>query len=93
MAKDGEVLIVVSPGSISATTLCRPSARSRSIVVHRWPFRPTYWRSSSQIGHRSGGSSSRSDREANWTPQVSQMNAGMIILDLNTTQAPYRLGS
>ena len=30
-------------------------AASSSSVVHCWPPGPTYWRSSSQIGHRSGG--------------------------------------
>ena len=41
------------------------------MVVHCWPFQPTYWRSSSQIGHSAGGSSDI----GYCTPQVTQIQA------------------
>src|SRR5690606_3894089 len=56
-----------SPASSSMRS--RLPARSAAMSVQRWPRQPTYWRSSSQTGQRSGGRSPAS----NWVPQVSQM--------------------
>src|SRR5919199_2480517 len=72
MAIGGRVAIWSRPGSSSSTVLWRASATSSSRVVHCCPFQPTYWRSSSQIGHWPGGVSDG----AYWTPHVRQMKAG-----------------
>src|SRR4051794_30883564 len=74
MATGGRVSMAVRPGSSSYRWFWRPSAWSAARVVHCWPFQPTYCRSSSQIGQRSGGCS----LGAYWTPQVRQMNASML---------------
>ena len=55
-----------SPSSLSAR---RWRAHSPSSVVHSCPAQPTYWRSSAQIGQRSGEPS----LSANCVPQVTQM--------------------
>ena len=39
------------PGSSSTSGSGAPRRCSSSSVVHCWPSQPTYWRSSSQIGH------------------------------------------
>jgi hypothetical protein len=69
MAIEGLVASCSSPGSSSVKLLERPSPRNSSMVAHCWPPHPTYWRSSSQIGHRGGGWPDG----AYWTPQVRQM--------------------
>jgi hypothetical protein len=68
IAKLGSQPIPTRPGASSRIS-ARWSRRSSSSVVQRWPSHPTYWRSSSQTGHRGGGSS----LSANCVPQVTQM--------------------
>ena len=67
IAKCGSVPIPVRPPS-SRIVFARSAARS-ACVVHAWPEAGTYWRGSSQIGHRGGGPSVA----ANCVPQVTQM--------------------
>jgi hypothetical protein len=73
IAKLGSQPSPTRPGSCSRMS-ARWSRRSSSRVVHRWPSRPTYWRSSSQIGQNGGGSA----LSANWLPQVTQMKCGSV---------------
>ena len=74
MAICGRVSTATRPGSSSETWFCRPSAMKSASVAHCWPFQPTYWRSSSQIGQRAGGCS----LGAYCTPQVRQMKASIV---------------
>ena len=73
IAKPGSQPIPSRPGSSSRISP-RWSRRSSSRVVHRWPSRPTYCRSSSQMGQRGGGSA----LSANWLPQVTQTKFGSV---------------
>src|SRR3954464_11849862 len=68
MPNFGSVEKDVSPGS-SSCTLAVYSLRSSSRVVHRWPSRPTYCRSSVQMRHSSG----YVEVSPNWVPQVTQI--------------------
>ena len=54
MPKAGRTSTLTSAGSSSRSTTSCVSA-SASMVVHFCPLSPTYWRSSSQVAHRSGG--------------------------------------
>src|ERR1041385_5310036 len=71
MAKLGSSPMPSTPDSSARRILC--PAGGASWLVQRCPCQPTYWRSSSQIGQRSGLLS------ANCVPQVSQMaNTDML---------------
>src|SRR4051794_28535241 len=72
MATAGSTPIPIRSVSSSRTTFAW-SAASSAMVVHCWPPHPTYWRSSSQMAQCAGGS----DVSACWTPQVTQIQAGM----------------
>src|SRR5690242_9163197 len=63
----------VRPGSSSRIWLVW-SACNSSRVVHRCPPQPRYWRSSSQMAQRSGGTWV----SICWVPQVVQMKWGII---------------
>ena len=66
IASHGSVPTPVS--SESSRSSLRWVCASSSKVVQRWPSSGTYWRSSSQIGHRGGGACA----SGNWAAQVAQ---------------------
>src|SRR5216684_3983720 len=86
IASGGRVATCTRLGSSSSNVLRRPSAVSSARVVHCWPCQPTYCRSSSQIGQRSGGESPG----AYCTPHVRQMKATSAT---RRARAPRRRGS
>src|ERR671930_899743 len=71
MASQGSVPTPRS--SLSSRSSLRGLFASSSKVVHGWPPSGTYWRSSVQIGQRSGGWS----ESGNWAAQVGQTKRGM----------------
>src|SRR5260370_960414 len=73
IANEGVVPIPISPGSCSRNSLRKPSCCIWARVVHCCPLAPTYWRSSQQIGHASGGCS----LGANCVPHVLQIQCSI----------------
>ncbi len=76
MAKAGTVPMPINPASCCRNALQWPRA-SACWLVQPWPDGGTNWRSSVQIGQRSGAAS----EGANWVPQAVQMKAGIGIVD------------